>query len=200
MSRPGTIRTALARAQSRAGALARRFRAHEDAAAAVEFALVSVLLFLSVFFVLGLSLILFLNQQLDYATMKSARQIMTGYVQKNNLSQTAFRTQVVCGYLPAIFDCNNVIVNVQSAQQAASPGGFYAFVRSDLSGLIVPTLSNSATQYSVGVQGSYEYLQVLYPITFLPSMVSSVLSGGQSFGGLPAYVAMSTTAFRNEQY
>ena len=65
---------------------------------------------------------------------------------------------------------------------------------------MIPPLDNGATSFSTGARGSYEYLQVIYPITFLPSLVSDILSNGQVYKGNPAYLAISTAAFRNEQY
>ena len=143
-------------------------------------------------------LILYFNQALDYATAKAARQVMIGTVQNAGTSQAAFQT-LVCSNLPAAFNCSNVIVNIQTATEAAQPGGYYAFVNSDQSALIIPTLSNSSAQYSLGSQGSYEYLQVIYPITFIPAALASYL-GRATYNGSAAYLAISTAAFRNEQY
>lgn len=176
-----------------------RLRADASGAAAVEFAIVSVPFVFSLLLTISVALVLFLHQQLDFATSKAARQIMNGTAQKSAYSSASFRSQVVCASLPAIFSCADVIVNVQTATEAVNPGGYYAFVKSDMSGLVIPQLSNTTTQYSTGVQGSYEYLQVIYPITFLPAFVTSLLSS-QTYNGAPAYLLVSTAAFRNEQY
>ena len=93
-----------------------------------------------------------------------------------------------------------MIVNIQTATEAAQPGGYYAYVTSNQSGLIIPTLSNASTQYSLGAQGSYEYLQVIYPITFMPTIFATMFGGGATYNGSPAFLAISTAAFRNEQY
>ena len=168
-------------------------------AAAVEFALVSLMFVTTLLMMMSVALVLFLNQQLDVATGMAARQIMNGTVQKSGYSSSDFRTNVVCASLPAVFSCADVIVNVQSATVGTSPNGYYAFVNGTTTGLVIPDLSNTAPQYSVGVQGSYEYLQVIYPITFLPSLVTTLLSAW-NYKGVPAYLAVSTAAFRNEQY
>ncbi|MCW6512831.1 pilus assembly protein [Hyphomicrobiales bacterium BP6-180914] len=154
---------------------------------------------LCVLLTLSVGLVLFLQQQLDYATSKAARQIMNGTVQQNAYSSTDFRVKVVCSYLPAIFSCNDVIVNVRTVTKGVNPGGYYAFLNSSATGLVIPPLSNGSAQYNVGTQGSYEYLQIIYPITFLPSVVTTLLSS-QTYNGSPAYLAMATAAFRNEQY
>ena len=61
-------------------------------------------------------------------------------------------------------------------------------------------LSNSGSKYDPGIQSDYVYLQVIYPITILPSFMSSILSGGATYNGSPAFLAVSTAAFRNENY
>ena len=165
---------------------------------AVEFALVSGALISTIMFIMTVGLILYYNQALDYATNKAARQIMVGAVQGAGTSQAAFQTQV-CSYLPAAFTCANVIVNVQTVTEAAGPAGYYAYANSGQTGLVLPTLSNASSQYSPGLQGSYEYVQVVYPITFIPSLFASIL-GTATYQGAPAYLVVSTAAFRNEQY
>lgn len=168
-------------------------------AAAVEFALVSVMFITALLFTLSVALVIFLQQQLDRATDVAARQIMNGTVQKTGYSGDTFRTQVLCATLPSFFSCSNVIVNVWTVTQGSSPGGYYTYVSSDVSKLLVPQLTSTGAQFSPGVQGSYEYLQVIYPITFLPSLVTNLLST-QTYNGAAAYLTMSTAAFRNEQY
>ena len=176
------------------------FQRDTRGATAVEFALVASMLIFSILFVMVVGLILYLNQALDYATSKAARQIMIGAVQKAAMNQSAFQTNALCPYLPAAINCNNVIVNLQTVTEAAQPGGYYAYVTSNQSGLIIPALSNGSTQFSPGAQGSYEYLEVIYPITFIPAMFASILGGAAVYNGSPAYLAISTAAFRNEQY
>lgn len=168
-------------------------------AAAVEFALVSVMFITGLLFAMSVALVIFLQQQLDRATDVAARQIMNGTVQKSGYTSDTFRTQSVCSTLPSFFSCSNVIVNVWTVTQGSSPGGYYTYVSGDVTRLLVPALSSSAAQFSPGVQGSYEYLQVIYPITFLPSLVTSLFST-QTYNGSAAYLTMSTAAFRNEQY
>ena len=158
------------------------------------------MLIMTIIFVLMVGLLLFMGQTLDRATDIAARQIMTGAAQKAALSQTAFRTSVVCPALPTVFNCNNVIVNVQTVVEKAQPAGYYSFVNSNQTALNVPTLSNASGQYDLGVQGSYVYLQIIYPITGLPTFMASTFGANTTFNGMPAYLSISTAAFRNEQY
>ena len=177
----------------------RTLLANESGATAVEFALVASALIFTILFIMIVSLILYFQQALDRATTKAARQVMIGSVQKNSVSQANFQTQILCPYLPAAFNCGNVIVNLQTATEAAKPGGYYAFVNSGATSLVIPPLTNNASQYAPGLQQSYEYLQVIYPITFIPGAFASML-GQATFNGATAYLIVSTAAFKNEQY
>ncbi|MDP4002063.1 TadE/TadG family type IV pilus assembly protein [Methylobacterium sp. NEAU K] len=168
-------------------------------AAAVEFALVAVLAIMSILFIMTVATILFLNQALDYATTRAARQILTGAAQGGALDQASFKASL-CGYLPAALKCSNLVVNLYVVTPGTSPSGYYAYVKSDVSGLLIPSLTPSSGQYTLGTRGQYQYLLVIYPITFLPSAFASILGGGATYNGAPAYLTISTAAFRNELF
>ena len=172
------------------------FRSDKKGAAAVEFAMVAMLLVLCLLFITFVGLILYLNQALDFATSKAARQVMIGYVQTNGVSQSDFRTTILCPYLPATVSCNDVIVNVQTTTEA---NGYAQFIQANNAGLVIPALSNGSATYSPGGVGDYEYLQVIYPVTFLPSALLKFF-GNATYNGSSAYLLVSTAAFRNEQY
>ena len=173
-----------------------RFFTDKKGAAAVEFAMVSMLTITSIIFVMMVGLIIYLNLELDNATSRAARQVMVGKVQTQNVSQSDFRTKYVCAYLPSTMSCANIIVNLQTVTQAGSPSGYYAYVNSTTTALTLPTASSA---FSTGSQGSFEYLQVSYPVTFLPSFLANLLSNG-TFNGAPALLITSTAAFKNEQF
>ncbi len=178
----------------------RHFARDRGGASAVEFAIVGGMFITTIVFVMMLGLLVYMGQALDRATAVAARQIMTGAVQKQGLSQSAFLTTVVCPALPAIFICGNVIVNIQTVPEAAQPNGYYAFANGNQTALLIPTLSNASSQYNPGIQTDYVYLQVIYPITILPKFMMTIFGSGSTFNGSPAYLSISTTAFRNEQY
>ena len=162
--------------------------------------MISSALIMSIIFVMAVWLYIYLSQALDYATYKAARQIMIGSAQTAAVQQSAFAPTYVCPYLPGALTCGSVFVNIQTATEAAEPGGYYTYVTSNQSGLIIPQLSSAAMQYSLGTKGAYEYLQILYPVTFLPSFVTKLLGNGVVYNGSPAILLVSTAAFRNEQY
>ncbi len=91
-------------------------------------------------------------------------------------------------------------MNLYKIPQAVQPAGYYSYVKSDMSGLKIPALTPGTGTFDLGTQGDFQYLQVIYPITFLPSGFASILSGGATFNGQAAYLAIATAAFRNEQY
>ena len=159
----------------------------------------AMLFILALLFVMTVATILFINQSLDYATTRAARQIMTGSAQASALDQAGFRA-ALCRNLPASLKCSNLVVNLYVVPNGTSPSGYYTYVKSDLSGLAIPALTPSSGQYTLGKRGEFQYLLVIYPITFLPSAFASMLGGSATFNGSPAYLTLSTAAFRNELF
>ena len=153
-----------------------------------------------ILFIMVVALIEYQSEALDYAVEKAARQIMTGQAQKQAVGQSAFRTQMLCPYLPAAMNCSNVIISVQTVTPGAQPSGYYTLVNTTATQLVLPTMTVDAGPYSLGIQYSYEYLIVVYPVTFIPSFFARILGGGTTYMGLPAYLLVSTVAFKNEPY
>jgi Flp pilus assembly protein TadG len=177
----------------------RHYVRDREGAAAVEFALVAMLFILSLLFIMTVATILFINQALDYATTRAARQVLTGAAQANALDQASFKASL-CSNLPAVLKCSNLVVNLYVVPPGTSSSGYYTYVKSDLSGLAIPPLTPGSGQYTLGTRGQFQYLLVIYPITFLPSVFASMLGGGATFNGAPAYLNVSTAAFRNELF
>ncbi len=176
-----------------------RFLYARGGAAAVEFALAGSLFVMTMLFVMALGVIFYISEVVDYATTSAARDILTGNAQANSATASTC-TQTLCSRLPPGLNCNNLVVNLYVIPKATQPAGYYAYVKPDMSGLAIPALTPGSGQFTLGQQGDYQYLQVIYPITFLPSGFASMLSGGNTFNGKPAYLAIATAAFRNEQF
>lgn len=173
----------------------------EGGATTVEFALVGALAVLTIMFIMATGLVFYINQILDTATIRAARQVFTGKLQSQSTAVTlATFKQNLCSSLPATMSCSDVIVNLYIVPEAAQPSGYYTYVKADVSGLALPPLTPGSGQFNLGAPGAYQYLQVIYPITFLPNIISTWLSGGATYNGKPAYLAVSAAAFRNEQY
>ncbi|MCJ2084071.1 TadE/TadG family type IV pilus assembly protein [Methylobacterium sp. J-090] len=179
--------------------IAKKYLYDDRGAVAVEFAIVSLVAILVIVFTLSAGLVLYLNQALDYATAQASRQIITGSAQATSLNSSNFRTSL-CGYLPKAMICDNVVINLYVVPKAAGPAGYYAFANADMSGLAIPDLSSGSGRYTLGIRGDFQYLQVIYPITLPPAAIMSWLSGRATYKGVPAYLAVSTAAFRNEQF
>lgn len=179
---------------------ATKFIKNERGAAALEFALVSFPFLIMILFIMFVALAEFFASQIDFATQKAARQVMVGSVQTQATTQTQFRTNYVCSYLPSVIPCSDVIVSLQTVTEAAQPSGYYQFVNSTATALNIPQLDNSTVPFSPGSQGSYEYLQVVYPVTFFPKYIATLVSGGNVYKGSPAFLLVATVAFRNESY
>ncbi|GJD35509.1 hypothetical protein FMGBMHLM_2419 [Methylobacterium aerolatum] len=177
----------------------RSFIENRRGATAVEFALVGSLFILTMLFVLVAGAIFYIGEAIDYATTSAARDILTGNAQTTSTTASTF-TQKLCGRLPPGLQCGNLVVNLYVVPKATQPSGYYAYVKPDLSGLTIPALTPGSGQFTLGQQGDYQYLQVIYPVTFLPSGFAAMLSNGATFNGKPAYLAIATAAFRNEQY
>ncbi|WP_342162350.1 TadE/TadG family type IV pilus assembly protein [Methylobacterium sp. SD21] len=177
----------------------RNFLGDRRGAAAVEFALVGTLFIMTTLFVMLVGAILYITQAIDYATNAAARDILTGAAQVSSVTASSF-TQSLCGRLPPGIKCANLVVNLYKIPQAVQPAGYYSYVKADMSGLKIPALTPGTGTFDLGTQGDFQYLQVIYPITFLPSGFASILSGGATFNGQAAYLAIATAAFRNEQY
>ena len=94
-------------------ALLRRFRRNRRASAAVEFAIVAPIFFALLFAIIETALMFFASQVLETITQDSSRVIFTGQAQNAATTQAQFKTQV-CGQVVALFDCNNIWIDVQN--------------------------------------------------------------------------------------
>ncbi|MDR3483569.1 MAG: pilus assembly protein [Bradyrhizobium sp.] len=137
-----------------------RFARDNRAASAVEFALVSLPLFAIIFAALQAAIALMAEQELDNATDEAGRLVMTGQVsstsgQTGYLTQAQF-TQKVCSFLPALFNCSNLMVNMQTAS---------SFSGVNTSAPSYATLQQNQWSYSTGQHGltpDTVILQVMY--------------------------------------
>ena len=184
-----------------AASLWARFRSSIDAAAALEFALVAPMFLVLLLFPISLGYTMILKQGLDYATSQVAEQIATGQVQALQLDQGHFISNIVCSKLPSSLSCSNVVVNVQNVLSAtnAYPSEYYGFVNAALTALIAPPTSNSQATYCIGNAGGYVYLQIMYPIPVILSILPGS-PGMTSYNGQMVYMVTSTATFLNEPF
>ena len=165
-----------------------RFRVAQRGATAVEFALIAPAFLAALIAVLETAIFLFAQASLQNAAAQAGRLFMTGQAQ--SLSQSAFQTKICQNYLPVLFNCNSLIVIVQSYSTFASAN------------TSAPQLYNNQGQpittwtYSPGSPGQVMVVQLVYKW--------SVVSGPLGFmlANLPnsATEMMGITAFRVEPY
>ena len=187
---------------ARTSALSKRkgasFRDAQDGAAAVEFAMVGALLTFLLIGLMQVGLYIYTAAALENAVAQATRQVMTGSASSSSMTADQFRSGVLCPLLPTGMSCANVISNINTIPEAASPGGFYQYVNSDASWIIPPSMDNTKTSFCTGTGGSVIYTQVYYamPIVF-PVLFKGISSSWQ---GRSVYFVGAFAAFRNEPF
>jgi Flp pilus assembly protein TadG len=164
------------------------FGKDERAAAAVEFSLVAVPLLGLILAALQLSIMFFAGQILQSATTNAGRQLMTGQAQTAGLSAAQFG-QLVCKPISSLFNCSNMMVDVESASSFATVN----------TAPPVLTFSNGKVTntwpYSPGAAGTVVIVKVLYdwPV-FGPAGLGL---SNQPDGG---HLLIAVTVFKNEPF
>ncbi len=93
----------------------KRFNDNEDGATAVEFAIIGGPFFLLIFAIIETSLLFFANQYLETVTDDVARLYRTGQIA--NISTKDDLKNELCNRILALFDCNNIKTQIDSANQ-----------------------------------------------------------------------------------
>ena len=94
--------------------------------------------------------------------------------------------------------CANLVTNINTVPQAASPGGFYQYVNSKASWIIPPSMDNTKTSFCTGSGGSVIYAQIYYAMPIIvPILFNSVSTNWQ---GKSVYFIGAFAAFRNEPF
>ena len=169
------------------------FRQASQGTTAIEFGAVAFPFLMIIMFILFVSLILFYRTTLDYATQKAARALMVGTPQTVGQTATQFRTNTLCPYLTLVFfDCSKLTINLVTITETVEPTAYVQFVAPDQSTIIVPPPS---INYCPGVGGSYEVLEVLYPLPIYLSLFATSPSVVQG-----QFLLLSTATFRNEPF
>ena len=167
-----------------------RFCFAQHGATAVEFAIIAPAFFAMLIAILETALFLFAQQNLQTAVMQAGRLFMTGSAQNSAMTQSQF-LNTVCPTVQALFNCNNLMVNVQSYEDFASANASAPTLTYNGQGQVTNNWS-----YSPGAPGQVMVVQLIYQWP--------VISGplGFSLSNLPgsAIEMMGVTAFRVEPY
>jgi Flp pilus assembly protein TadG len=166
--------------------LFRLFGRNRKGSAAVEFALVAPVFIGLLFAILETGIIFFADQYLETITQDGARIIMTGQAQNGSYTQAQFQSYI-CSQVVALFNCNNIYVNVQS---------FSSFQTLTATCPIQNGTFVNNMQYSPGGPGSVVIVQLFYR---WPQIVTGL---GYNISNLNGNYRLlcATAAFRNEPY
>jgi Flp pilus assembly protein TadG len=164
-----------------------RFRRNHGASAAVEFALVAPVFFALLFAIIETGIMFFAGQLLESVTQSSARMILTGQAQNASYTQSQFQTYV-CNQIPAILNCNNVYVDVESYSSFST---INIASQIDASGNFINNM-----QYNPGGPSDIVVVKLFYPwqmfVTGLGYNISNMTGNKR--------LLMAAAAFRNEPY
>ena len=167
-----------------------RFRRAQHGATAVEFAIIAPFFLGTLVALLETAIYLFAQQTLQVAAIEASRQLMTGAAQNSSMTQAQF-IQSVCPLVQPLFNCNKLMVDVQSSA---------SFVGANAS---APTLTYNAQGqvtnswvYNPGTAGQVIVVRLIYQW----SVVGGPL--GFSLSNLPGNMAemVGVSAFRVEPY
>jgi Flp pilus assembly protein TadG len=162
----------------------------QDGAAALEFALVAAPFIALLLGSLQTALACFAGQVLETAVFESSRLILTGSAQNQSMSQSGF-AQAVCGKVAALFNCNSLMIDVQTASSFGSANTGAPTMSYDANGNVT-----NAWQFNMGNPGDIVVMRVMYLWPVFTGPLGLNLAN-QSNGKL---LLTSTAVFKNEPY
>lgn len=157
---------------------------------AIEFSIVAVP-FLALLIGLVQTAVVFLaGRELDAAVAQASRYILTGQAQNANMTQAQFNNWV-CQNIYALFNCNNLMIDVQNYPTFAAVNTAAPTLTYNAQGQITNSWS-----YTPGGPGEIVVVQVMYqwPLVLGP------LGFNLSNLGNGDRLLMSTAVFQNEPY
>jgi Flp pilus assembly protein TadG len=166
-----------------------RFRAAQNGATVVEFALIAPAFLAVIFAILQSTIFLFAQQALQNAAVQAGRMFMTGSAQTSSLTQAGFSNDV-CPMVSTLFTCSKLQINVAAYSSFSNAS------------TAPPSLYNSSGQlqtagtYSTGSPGTIMVVQLAYPWPIIGLPIGSLLSNT----GYGTTEMMGVTAFRVEPY
>ncbi len=168
----------------------RRFAGNTGGAAAVEFALVAVPFIALLVGLFQTGLVFLAGRELDEAVSQASRYIMTGQAQNASMTQSQFNSWV-CQNIYALFNCNNLMVNVQTYSSFSSASTSAPALIYNAQGQVTNSWSYAPGGPGdiVVVQAIYQWPVVLGPLGF---NLSNLGNGDR--------LLISTAVFKNEPY
>jgi Flp pilus assembly protein TadG len=165
----------------------RAFLTDRRGATAVEFALIATPFLGLLIGIIQTFLVFFSQQLLETAANESSRLILTGQAQAQSMTQSQFAANV-CSNLPILFNCNNLMIDVEVAASWSSANAGPPTLTFDSNGNVTNTW-----QFTPGNPGDIVVVRVMYlwPVFVAPLMAN--LSNGSR-------LIMASAAFQNESY
>jgi len=165
----------------------RAFLADRQGATAVEFALVATPFIGLLIGIIQTFLVFFAQQLLETAANQSSRLIQTGQAQAQSMTQSQFAS-VVCSNLPILFNCNDVMIDVEVAGSWTTANAGVPNLTYDSNGNVT-----NVWQFNPGNPGDVVVVRVMYlwPV-FIAPLVANLSNGMR--------LIMASTAFQNEAY
>jgi Flp pilus assembly protein TadG len=160
----------------------------EDGSAAIEFAVVATPFLALLFAIMETALMFLATQTLETAAQNSSRLILTGQAQNQGYNMAAFQ-QAVCADLASFFDCNNILIDVQTAQTFSSANTSLPIQNGQL---------QNSFSFSPGNPGDIVVVRLMYRWPVFISLLG--LSNALSNMSGNTNLLMATASFRNEPF
>jgi Flp pilus assembly protein TadG len=171
-------------------AVASGFARREDGAAAVEFAIIAAPFIALTLATVQTALAFFAGQVLESAVADSSRQILTGSAQNAGLDQSGFAS-LVCGKIQTLFNCSNLMIDVQTATTFSSANTAMPSLSFNGSGNVTNSWS-----YNPGSPGDIVVMRVMYQWPVFLGPLGLSLSNEANGNRL----LMATAVFKNEPF
>ncbi len=154
----------------------------------MEFGLIALPFFAILFAALQTAILLMAQEELETAVEKAGRLVLTGQATNDGTTQAQFATDV-CNDLPALFNCSNLMINMQTADTFADASPAAPTLTFGSNGQVANTWS-----YNPGNPGSIVVLQVMYQWPVFGNLLGFGLSN------LPNgnHLLMATSVFKEE--
>jgi Flp pilus assembly protein TadG len=173
----------------RAGALA-LLRRDRRGVVAIEFGVIALPFFALLVAIFEIGLVYVAQNELETAVELSARQLLTGQGQQNNLTQAQFLSSV-CSNLPAFFTCSGVMADIQQSASFSSANTSAPSLTYNAQGQVTNTWS-----FSAGTAGSIVVVRVFYQFPVIPGPLSLSLANLSNGTRL----LLATSVFQVEPY
>jgi Flp pilus assembly protein TadG len=167
-----------------------RFGVAQQGVTAVEFALLAPAFFAVLLGIFQMSIFLYAQANLQAAASEGGRLFMTGQAQNASMTEANFLNQI-CPMIQTLFNCNNVMINVQSYSNFSSASASPPTLSYNAQGQVTNTWS-----YSPGTPGQVMVVQLIYQWPIIGGPLGNLLPNNANGSA----EIMGVAAFRVEPY